>query len=438
MMQQLRIWTEEKKHLLSLPLLSDTFASSLYILTFILLLLTFILGLFSGMAMLSYHGHEPVNVIYFMAMVIVFPLFTMMLSLFAMLRANSTSSVFIHISPAFWLEKILEFLPSKTKENLQKIKLSPLLFNWIIIKRSQLMALSFSFGLFLALLAMVISKDIAFAWSTTLDISAEEFKDFLDFISLPWSGLFPSAVPSLDLIEQSHYFRLGDKVSTQMIAHASTLGKWWKFLAFATLFYAIFLRCLVFILSSFGLNRALEHSILSLKGAKKLLRQMNEPIISTHSRIENIDIRPKEEKIEIKKEIKQEEKEEEKTVAISNKKSYTNIQGWAMTYEQILLLSEYFAVNAKEYFEVGGSHSFEEDEDIISKSKGEVLVFVKAWEPPTMDFVDYIEDLSQKVKKINLLAVGTAENSYQAREEYVDIWENKLALIKNEKVCLQR
>ena len=429
--------------------------------TFILVLITFVLGLFSGFTLLSYHGHEPVNIIYFMTIVVFFPLFTMMLTLFGMFRANATSSVLMHLSPAFWMEKILEFFPFKNKINFDTIKLSPLLSNWILIKRSQFITLFFSLGLLFALLSMVVTKDIAFAWSTTLHISAQEFQSFLHFLSLPWGSFFPSAVPSLELIEQSQYFRLGDKLSHEMIANASALGEWWKFLACATIFYAIFLRYLMYVLASFGLTKAIERSLLSLKGAKKLLRQMNEPIISTHSNKQSVDVVPvkiarksptkelREENLESPKEQEQEEEKEqelitetlkelEKLEEVSKKISYKNIQGWAMRPEQILLLSDSFEVTSKEYFEVGGSRSFEEDAEVISKSKGEVLLFVKAWEPPTMDFVDYLEDLSQKVQKITLLPVGTTENNYQSREQYVDVWEDKLTLIENEKVWLQR
>ena len=281
--QQLLAWIEEHKDRLKRPLLSETFSAYIYRITFALVLIAFVLGLLAGIGLLSYSGREPVNVIYFIAVVIFFPLMTMMLTLFAMLGASSSQNVLIHLSPAFWMEKILGLMPAKVEESIKTFQVNPLLANWMILKRSQIIVLFFSFGVLLALLGVVVTKDIAFAWSTTLHISPAGLHEFLSTLAFPWREIIPSAVPSLELIEQSQYFRLGERLNAEMIAHASKLGEWWKFLALATLFYAIFLRILLLIVVSAGFNHALKRSILTLKGASKLLREINEPIISTHA-----------------------------------------------------------------------------------------------------------------------------------------------------------
>ena len=421
--EQLLVWSEEHSGKLKKPYLSDTFSSYLYGVTLTLILIAFVLGVISGVTLLSYNGHEPVNVIYFMAMVIVLPLFTMTLTLLSMLRINSLQSVLVHLSPAFWMEKILGFFPNKFQEDIQNVKVNPMLTNWLVIKRSQLIALIFSLGLFLALISVVVTKDIAFAWSTTLHINSETFYLFLNNLAFPWRDFLPSAVPSLELIEQSQYFRLGDKLSEEMISNASQLGEWWKFLAIATLFYAVVLRLFMLILASFGFNSAVQKSFLSLKGATQLLQEMNEPIISTHA------------------------KRAEKSFISSTTgyaqtletldTSYDLIQGWAITHDELLVLGDSLHVIAPIHFEVGGANSFDEDNEVISKSHGEVLLTVKAWEPPTMDFVDYVTDLSAKVDKIVVMPIGTSDNLYQTTQNALDVWANKLALVNNEKVWLK-
>jgi hypothetical protein len=132
----------------------------------------------------------------------------------------------VHLSPAYWMENLLLLLPGKSREMIDKLKINPLLANWIVIRRSQELALAFSVGLFLALLLVVASEDIAFAWSTTLQITPEGFHRFLNTVALPWREWLPQAVPSVELIEQSHYFRLGGKLSREMVAHASQMGEW--------------------------------------------------------------------------------------------------------------------------------------------------------------------------------------------------------------------
>ena len=91
-----------------------------------------------------------------------------------------------------------------------------------------------------------------------------------------------------------------------------------------------------------------------------------------------------------------------------------------------------------EHFGVGGSNLLEEDSEVVAKSRGEVLLFAKAWEPPTMDFADYLEALAPKVDKVIVAPVGTLENSYSTTAKELDVWDRKLSAMNNEKVWLKR
>ncbi len=421
--KQLAAWTAKHISTLKKPLLSDTFATYLYGMTLTLLIIAFFLGFFSGVGLLSYSGHEPVNVIYFMAMVVLLPLFTMTLTLLSMLRANAAQSLLVHISPAFWMEKILRFLPKNRQSSLQALKINPLLGNWLIIKRSQMLSLMFSVGLLVALLGMVITKDIAFAWSTTLQVSPQEFHTLLHTLAFAWRDIFPWAVPSVELIEQSQYFRLGEKLDMQMIQNASKLGEWWKFLAFATLFYAIVLRFGMWILSIFGFNKALKRSFLSLEGVSTLLREMNEPIITT------FETEGKRSFIPTGSHYMQEVDDLDS--------SYDKALGWAMSDEELRVLNDSMKVITPMVFDVGGTNSLEEDSEIISKCQGEVLFYVKSWEPPTMDFVDFLEGLVKVVDKVILAPVGTVEDAYLPKDKELEIWGRKLQILKSDKVWLK-
>ena len=422
-LEQLFAWVNEHRSKLKKPLLSETFSSYLYAVTLILVAVAFMLGFLSGIGLLSYSGHEPVNVIYFIAMVVFFPLLTMTLTLFSMFRANRSQSLLVHISPAFWMEKLLRFLPGKIDMDLKEVKINPLLVNWIIIKRSQIIALAFSFGLLFALLGIVATKDIAFAWSTTLHITPDTFHTFLHTLAFPWRDMYPSAIPSIELIEQSQYFRLGDRLSEEMIENASRLGEWWKFLAFATIFYAIILRFFLYMLSVLGLNQALKRSFLTLDGAKKLLNDMNEPIISTHAK-------------DHEKQFTQGNRDYEQVINVLDA-SYDSVQGWAIPKEQLTVISDSMKVISPKFFEVGGGNTLEEDKEIINMSHGEVLLYVKSWEPPIMDFMDFLEILVKRVDKVIVCPVGTTEEGYRTEPREVNVWARKLFTLNSEKVWLK-
>jgi len=420
---QLKLWMEVNLKRIPKPLPSEKISAYLYGITLTLGIAAFFLGLFSGIALLSYSGHEPVNVIYFMAMVILLPLVTMTLALFSMARANASRSFLVHISPAYWMEKVLRLLPGKVQQSLEKMQVNPSLLNWLVIRRSQLLALLFSIGLLLALLGMVVTKDIAFAWSTTLHISAQEFHALLEAIALPWKGLFPSAVPSLELIEQSQYFRLGEKLDPQMVQNASKLGEWWKFLAFSTLFYAIILRFLMWMISLVGYKRALKRSLLNLDGVSSLLETMNEPLITTSSPQAEKDFNGKGN--HYAREIH------------TLDSSYDRTLGWAMAEEILPVLNDAMQVISPVLEDVGGTNTLDEDREIVLRSKGEVLFYVESWEPPTMDFVDFLEALAKVADKIIVAPVGMAPDNYLPKENELAVWGRKLQSLNEEKVWLK-
>ena len=412
--QMLRSWLDAQHHMIT----GDKAAhigSYLYWITLALMVIAFLFGLLSGIALLHYNGSEPVNVVYFMAMVILMPLLTMVLALLSMLRANRRQSTLIHLSPAYWMERLLAFFSKKTHKEIGEIKINPLLANWIIIRRSQWIALSFSLGLFVALIGMVVTKDIAFAWSTTLDVTPEAFHRLLSWVALPWREWMPSAVPSAELIEQSHYFRLGEKLSESMLSHASMLGGWWKFLAMATLFYAIVLRIVMILIAEFGYRRALKRSILSLEGAETLLRDMSQPHITTHVHTGKAAVHPQSSgKIQ---------------VLASLKPHYNTIIGWAIDEANLKVIAESLGTDSPLLAEAGGSKTLDEDKKLIDSigRGGDILLIVKAWEPPTMDFIDFLDTLVSKADTVTVKPVGTPKEGYHANRANSDVWSEKLS-----------
>jgi len=245
----------------------------------------------------------------------------------------------------------------------------------------------------------------------------------LETLALPWKSFFPAAVPSLELIEKSQYFRLGEKLDPEMVRNASELGEWWKFLAFATLFYAIILRLVMWLVSVIGYRSALKRSFLNLDGAQALLRAMSEPLITTSS--------PKAEEV-----FEAKGNHYAREVGTFDS-SYDLTLGWAMSHNDLVLLNDTMKIISPLLEDVGGTNTLDEDREIILKAKGEVLFYVKAWEPPTMDFVDFLEALVKIADKIIVAPVGTPENGYLPREKELAVWGRKLQSVGEEKVWLK-
>ncbi len=416
------LWKEKNLYRLTDELDSSKYLHYLSFFTSILGFLLLLLGFFTGVALLAYSGKEPVNVLYLLLVMVGLPLLSMLFSLLSLLTGNVGATLFTHLSPLYYLEKMINFLPFAQKIDFSSLSFSSTLSKWIFLQRLQLFSFLFALGLFGALVLTIISKDIAFAWSSTLSINPISFQHILATLATPWQYIFPSAVPSLELIEMSHYFRLGDKLDVNMIANADKLGTWWQFLAMATLTYALLLRLLFWLMMTIGFQRQLEKELYSLLGVKKLLHEFNTPFVSTES--------PKEEQhLPIKEEV---------IVALSKRDAleYDFLLAWNYAENTLLLLQDSRTVKAKKWHIVGGKNSFLEEQTIVDGLTGRVLLYVKAWEPPTMDFMDFLEDVlaNKAVSKVDISPLGTEDDEYKARASDIAIWLKKLELIDSEKL----
>lgn len=468
------LWLNEHRFRISEPLNSDIFSIYSSSLNNILSFISLIFGLIVGLGLLSYSGNEPVNIIYYLFFAILLPILSMLFTIFSLFAKWNISEFFKMLFPYHWLEKLLSKIGTNRKIEFLDMVLSKSIQKHLFIERLQRFSLLFSLGIFLALLFVVVTQDIAFSWSTTLQIKPETFYGFLEFIATPWRYIFPSFMPSLELVELSQHYRLGVKLDSNMIDNANILGSWWQYLAINTLFYALILRFVLWIVSYRILMKKIKEEFFDLYEVRKLLREFKTPFIETKApkkekhleireehkrqvkRVEtkiNKEIEPK--KVEIArepivvepiKEIKEEFKEE---VTIDNKveeeiiaevivEQYNSIIGWNFSDDEILLVNDFKQFRAIFINSVGGNHSFEEDEEVANRAKEKVLLYVKSWEPPTMDFVDFLEELidNSRVEEIELLPLGLSENNYITTEKDFSIWNRKIEELKARKVWI--
>ncbi len=420
-LRQLKAWRDKYIQRLGPDRLSSTYCSYLHRVDLILSIIALIAGMGTAGLLLSYSGKEPVNVIYFLFVAVLLPLLSMVLALWSMALIGKKSNTPVYLSPANWLGKLLDSFGSR-EDTKKHISLEPSIFNWLIIKRAQMLSFWFSAGVLVSLLTVVATRDIAFGWSTTLHIEAGSFHSILEAIAAPWKSLFPSAVPSAELVRQSQYFRLGGKIGGDMVQNAAMLGEWWKFLAVATLFYAVILRLVLWIVASFGLRSTLRKSMMRLDGVSHLLKQMNTPVVST---------------VSSEHETRFEKSDGDYARMIAKLESkYQMIIGWSIKEETISLINDSLGISAEIMESAGGANTIEEDKKIISKCSNEVLLYVKAWEPPTMDFVDFVTELAKNADRVIVYPVGLRDDSYKADQKDIAVWERKLARVDGRNVWM--
>jgi len=388
-------------------------------------LLSFIIGFFVGLGLLSYSGQEPVNIVYYLLIAVVVPILSMVITILSIITHGKVSNFFTMLFPLHWIEKILNYISFGKKFSEFKVALPLELSKWLFIERLQLFSLLFSIGLFLSLIVMVIATDIAFGWSSTLQISSVSFHNILNDIGIFWTKIAPSTIPSLELVDMSHYFRLGAKLDSSMIHNADKLGAWWKFLAMSTLVYAIGLRFIFWFFIKFMLSKQITKEFLRLEGVAKILQEFKRPFVSTQA--------PKSEKhLDIVEENSQ------NLVVSSSQNEYSTILGWNYSIDEMRLTTDTTKITANNLLIVGGTNSFNHDRDIVKKLSGRVALYIKSWEPPTMDFVDLLEMIidNRKVEKVEIYPLGTVGKYYKNSPRDIFIWERKIETLQSDKVWI--
>jgi len=420
--EMLIAWLEDNRYRIDSELKSKNYLFYLSTTTTFVAFFSIFMGLIVGFGLLSYSGHEPVNIIYYLLMAMVIPILSIVFSTISIFSSGSVGNFFARLLPLHWIEKIFMLIPFKSRDDFLDCRLSLELTKWLFFQRLQLFSLLFSTALLLALLLLVVAKDIAFGWSTTLQITPESFHSLLEAIGFFWKEIIPNAIPSLELVEISQYFRLGEKINTDMIQNADKLGAWWQFLAMTTLFYAIILRFLLWVVTKIGFRQQLKREFVAINGVDRVLKEFNTPFVSTKA--------PKKEKhLEI---VKESQESINSGIDIKN----GHIIGWNYTADELRLICDNKSIKSSSINSIGGKNSFAQDEAVVSEAIGEITLFVKAWEPPTMDFIDLLELLIEnlKVKEIKLYPLGTLEQYYQSKSSDITIWRRKIKGLKLGKV----
>ena len=132
------------------------------------------------------------------------------------------------------------------------------LHTWMIVGLSQGFAAMFLGGALLALLIKVTTTDLAFAWSTTLQLSPDQVHGAVN-VALPWSWLLPSTVPTPEIIAASNYERyIGSFDGSTERTHIddAIAATWWQFCALCTLVYGVAPRVAVLLLANWRWRRA--------------------------------------------------------------------------------------------------------------------------------------------------------------------------------------
>lgn len=258
-----------------------------------LLTLAIVAGLLAGGALatpaLLYRGHEPLNVVDFLAA-------TLGLQWALLLGALLV-----------WLLRRLSLLPSRWRPlhaftsallvlfaaglrrlpGAQRLHLGALLGRlerrreiygslavWPLLIATQLFAVAFNVGVLATLLVRVAGHDQRFGWQTTLDVRSEQAGAVVAAIAAPWSWA-PNAHPSVEQV-----------IATRFAPHQShatlppgAMRAWWPFLFYAVGCYGLAVRLALLVFAAVKLRAELRALRFDHADANALWRRLRGPLI---------------------------------------------------------------------------------------------------------------------------------------------------------------
>ncbi|MEZ5964893.1 MAG: DUF2868 domain-containing protein [Planctomycetota bacterium] len=217
-----------------------------------------LLGAGAASGALQYDGKHPVNVFWFLLGLVVTQIALLALLLWAIMHGKRglLGAAVAGLARTRWLRGSVAGTLGAVSARLD---LHAAAERWYTFAVAQRAAVAFNAGALATCLALVSFTDLAFGWSTTLQVGAGQVHTACRVIAAPWAWLLPDALPSLHLVEASQWVRMpGAFVGGGSLAEAvSRSGAWWSFLVVALLVWGLCPRLLAWGIGAWRTRRAL-------------------------------------------------------------------------------------------------------------------------------------------------------------------------------------
>ena len=288
---------------------------------------------------------------------------------------------------------------------------------WQLVRWAQSAALAYNAGVLATAFALVTFTDLAFGWTTTLALDSAAIESFTHALATPWAWLVPDAVPSRELIESSRFFRLEHTMIEQR--HGAAFTGWWPFIVMSIVTYALIPRVALWIAAGNGVRRATRALLLEDANVTALLDRLQNPVVALHA-------------------LDGEAEPAWPTKVASAAPASVDAASaviWSDALPAARAASEAAALGialADEPLPAGGAGTLDDDArtlDALARARPRrVIVFVRSYEPPLWEFLDFLATLRTKVEPtVSIVVVPVPESGDVASTSDVDTWRRCVA-----------
>jgi hypothetical protein len=280
---------------------------------------------------------------------------------------------------------------------------------------SQWFAVGFFAGALFSIWLLVAFTDLAFGWSTTLQLRDEDVHSVFHLLASPWAAWLPAAAPDLPLTEASRYFRGGENVDV------SRLGEWWPFVMMTVFVYGLLPRIALLLLGGWRLQRATRFWLLNNPEVTALLDRLNSPALDFAAQPEVLGTTDQSRPLTPMPYAGQD------GVALLVWNEALPVEQAQEFVSQVLMLP----VSSSCEFSIRDAAA-ERDQKLASLygqlAEVERLVIVtKGWEPPLLEFLDFLAALRARAPEVSIAVAPVDVSGCAITENDREIWAATLA-----------
>jgi len=378
--------------------------------TFVMLIVGALGGATVALAAFRYDGTHPVNVVRLLALLVLPQVVLVALTLLMMPPRvpglKLVQDALATLNPGSIAAAIVRRV-ARDLEDLPQLSgagrpASRRYAKWQLLAWSQAAAVAFNAAALATAFLLITFTDLAFGWSTTLAIDASLVARIVEIIAWPWREIFPDAVPGLPLIEQSRFFRLEGTSSLGTNA-SRELGGWWSFTVLAIACYGLVPRFALLALASWRLRAATRALLVDDPRVTALLDRMEAPAIETAAAEAGAD-------------APETGPAAPRTPPPLGGQARGVIWSRGITEDAARRCArERLGLELAQVVAAGDSPNLDADRraaERIANGAGPLVVFTPAWEPPLLEFLDFVSALRKHAgpdASIVVMPIGEAD-----------------------------
>ena len=397
-----------------------------------------VLGYGVARAVLYYDGSHPVNVVHVLAVFVVLQGLT--LGLFAIAAwpgrqggggqtgggqaGGGLPEALRRLGPGRWVAGLTRLLPAETRDALERMTgrggahgaLYGHVQKWQLLTWSQAFALAFNVGAVAGAVQLIVGSDLAFGWSTTLELNDRAMERMTDTLSLPWAWAWGAAAPDVGIIAATRTFRADTFGGGGSGPEAEVFTRWWPFVLMCMVVYGLLPRVVTWGVSRARLWMAAGRALGLLPGGDAVLRRMARPRVATRT--------PTHEAVGA-------------AVGAASDASAAGVHDAPPT-DRVACVVRWAAAplspdtDAAVVLAAGGAASLADDRATLAQAQARsvaagpsaaVVVRVKAWEPPLGELTDFLRELRGGLAEGAAIEVSPAGDGDRA------VWRDRLARV---------